>query len=341
MGDDWWGHPSGPSPPSLGDRKGPRVSLTGFKGVLVRRRGCGRAGEPVNTSLGTFDYVHGDLSLPGRGVPLEVNRAYNSADPSNDSPLGHGWSMGCNCHLDEEAYYAYDDTTGEADWETIWVTLVEGGAETMFTAEGDDLVPQKGCFDSLSRDGEDAFILTRKDHTVLHFERAASKPAPNTTRYMLTSITDPNGNLTAFAYEGDKLETVTDPGGRTLAFTWEGGHITGVADGTGRSISFAYDAGGDLTTFTDAKGGRTTYSYDPPHYLTRIIEPGGEVFLENHYDQDLSTGDYPRVDWQKDGNGDLTTFSYDVEGRITTVEEPGHAEPRTHVYDGEYHLLEE
>ncbi|MBU4220004.1 MAG: hypothetical protein KKB90_13750, partial [Actinobacteria bacterium] len=36
-----------------------------------------------------------------------------------------------------------------------------------------------------------------------------------------------------------------------------------------------------------------------------------------------------------------TTFSYDVEGRITTVEEPGHAEPRTHVYDGEYHLLEE
>ena len=339
--DDWWGHDSGPNPPGLGDRKGPRVSLTGFKGVLVRRRGCGHAGEPVNTAMGTFDYVHGDLSLPGRGLPLDVTRSYNSADPSDDSPLGHGWSMGYICHLDEESYYVYDDTTGESGWETIWVTLVEGGAETMFTAEGEDLVPQKGCFDTLTRDGADAFILTRKDHTVLHFEKAASKPAPNTVRYMLTSVTDPNGNLTAFAYTGDKLETVTDPGGRTLAFTWEGGHITEVADGTGRAISFAYDAGGDLTTFTDANGESTTYSYDPPHYLTRIIEPGDDVFLENHYDQELSTGDYPRVDWQKDGNGDLTTFSYDVDGRVTTVVEPGHTEPRVHLYDGEYHLLED
>jgi RHS repeat-associated protein len=323
-GDDWGGLTGAPSPMGTGNAIYPpdRVIICDYKGIHTGFKWAGAAAEPVNTASGAFEYSHSDLSLPGRGPALEVTRNYSSVRALDDFPLGHSWSLNYDSQLDEE--YIYDET---GNWQLARVSLHEGGAEKLFTPSGNSFTPEQGCYDSLARAGNNAFTLTRKDHSVLSFTKKAGQTDPSLITYRLTNIKDQNGNSTTLSYSGDHLDTVADPSGRNLSFTWEGNHITRIDDSTGRHIGYGYNGDGDLTSYTDANNNTTDYQYNPPHYLTKIIEPGNDVFLENHYNS------LKRVDWQKDGKGVQTTFTYDLANRITSIGEPGHTQPRKHYYD--------
>jgi hypothetical protein len=49
--------------------------------------------DPVNLATGNYTYNHLDLRIPGRGLPFEFQRYYNSkAAPSANQPLGFGWT---------------------------------------------------------------------------------------------------------------------------------------------------------------------------------------------------------------------------------------------------------
>ncbi|MFH1149805.1 MAG: right-handed parallel beta-helix repeat-containing protein [Actinomycetota bacterium] len=352
--DDWWGSASGPNPPGSGDRIDPeRVNLFGFKGLRTRRGYCGMAGEPVNTATGAFEYNTEDLRLNGRGPALNITRSYNSADPTKDTPLGYGWGFNYDCYIEREEYFS----SGGAS--EPWVTLVEGGYETMFFCNSDgSFTPQKGCFDTLTRVLDDTghtsgFVLDRKDHSSLRFSRMTQG---SEIRYMLDRVVDRNGNQLLLAYENCRLETATDAAGRVLSFTWKdesqfhsiNNHILTVDDSAGRSVSYSYNDDGDLTSYTDAGGHTTTYEYAPAHYLTKVIEPGGEVFLENHYKQQVDADkpwQYMKVDWQRDGMGAETRFYYDIFvgdpdlGGWTWILEPGEDYPsRTHRFNHDLNL---
>ncbi|MBU2687289.1 MAG: right-handed parallel beta-helix repeat-containing protein [Actinobacteria bacterium] len=353
--DDWWGSASGPNPPGSGDRIDPeRVNLFGFKGLRTRRGYCGMAGEPVNTATGAFEYDTEDLSLPGRGPALNITRSYNSADPTKDTPLGFGWGFNYDCYIERDQYFG-----GTSNLSEPWVTLVQGGYETMFFANADgSFTPQKGCFDTLTRALDQTghtsgFVLDRKDHTNLRFTRMTQG---SEIRYMLDRVVDRNGNQLLLAYENCRLETSTDAAGRVLSFTWKdesqfhsiNNHILTVDDSAGRSVSYSYNDDGDMTSYTDAGGHTTTYEYAPAHYLTKVIEPGGEVFLENHYKQQVDPDkpwQYMKVDWQRDGMGAETRFYYDIFvgdpdlGGWTWILEPGEDYPsRDHRFDHDLNL---
>lgn len=47
-------------------------------------------GQPVNCATGEFWHTLTDLSVPGRGVPLNFARTYNSINASVNGPLGYG-----------------------------------------------------------------------------------------------------------------------------------------------------------------------------------------------------------------------------------------------------------
>ena len=49
-------------------------------------------GHPVNCATGTFWHQWDDLHVPGRGVPLDFQRTYDSALAGTDGPLGFGWT---------------------------------------------------------------------------------------------------------------------------------------------------------------------------------------------------------------------------------------------------------
>ena len=53
--------------------------------------------DPVNLATGNYTYNHVDLQIPGRGLPFEFQRYYNSkATASTGLPLGYGWTDSYN-----------------------------------------------------------------------------------------------------------------------------------------------------------------------------------------------------------------------------------------------------
>jgi len=46
-------------------------------------------GDGINAATGNYTYSNVDLSVPGRGIPLTINRSYNSLDTSFVSPFGY------------------------------------------------------------------------------------------------------------------------------------------------------------------------------------------------------------------------------------------------------------
>ena len=94
------------------------------------------AAEPVNTAIGNYTYEHSDLRIPGKGMPFEFKRGYNSLDPYN-GPLGYGWTHSYNIVVNE-----YTDA----------VTVKWGdGHQDVYNKQGDgSLVPAlPGIYDTL------------------------------------------------------------------------------------------------------------------------------------------------------------------------------------------------
>ncbi|HRN83112.1 RHS repeat domain-containing protein, partial [Nitrosomonas europaea] len=81
------------------------------------------------------------------------------------------------------------------------------------------------------------------------------------------------------------LTQVANSLGRVLNFTYSGARISTVGDGT-RSISYAFDANGNLTSYTDATAKATTFQYDLPGRITKFFYPSNPstAFATNVYD---------------------------------------------------------
>lgn len=69
------------------------------------------------------------------------------------------------------------------------------------------------------------------------------------------------------------LSRVENSLGRWLSFTYAGTRITQVNDHNGRAVKYAYDASGNLTSFTDTLNKVATYQYDLPGRMTKFFNP--------------------------------------------------------------------
>jgi RHS repeat-associated protein len=144
----------------------------------------------------------------------------------------------------------------------------------------------------------------------------------------LTSITDSNGNKTAFMHGPNALITqIIDPVGRSLNLFYDGsGRITSITDPIGRIVRYTYTPQGYLQTVTDANtpAGVTTYGYDSNNNLTTITDARNISYLTNTYD---SNG---RVATQKAADQGVTSFNYSLANQsistspvlVTTVTDP-------------------
>jgi RHS repeat-associated protein len=236
-------------------------------------------GDPVEPSTGDFSESQTDLSIGGRGVGLDLTRAYSTAAAvASESPgmFGYGWSNSFSDHL----LFAEGGKQ---------VTVVGGdGSTTPFTETG------KGTFaaaswsqDTLSGSGESGYALTTPDQTEYDFS--------NTGR--LESITDRNGNQTTLSYdEAGRLKAITDPAERQITFAYNGeGLVESAKDPMGRTVKyeytgkelasvilpgeespnwqFEYDASHRMTSMTDGRGGKTTNEYDKSNRVISQTDP--------------------------------------------------------------------
>ena len=264
--------------------------------------------DPVDAPTGNFWHGFTDLSVPGRGIPLDLTRTYNSGAANIDGSFGYGWS------------FPYAMSLTFPDTEHVTVNQ-ENGSQVTFTKEpeGAYAAPPRVTA-TLVHNSDGTWTFVRRHRDSFTFDSTGR----------LTKEADLNGNTTSLAYNGGgELETVTDPAGRKLKFAYTGTHITSVADPLGRTVRYSYDAAGDLTDVTDVAGGDTHFTYDAEHRMLTMRTPDQApgvtgstgATVANVYDSE------GRVIEQTDQLGRTTKFSYSGEplgekGGTTTITDP-------------------
>jgi RHS repeat-associated protein len=251
------------------------------------------AAEPVNTATGNYYSSNIDLAAPGKGLALVFTRSYNSAD-AYSGPLGIGWTHSFNLVLLQNANNS--------------VSIKEGdGGIIGFTPSGGNgyAAATLGVFDTLKKNNDGSFTLTRKNQIQLTFSGGGQ----------LVSIVDRNGNTQVLSYDGlGNLTTITDSASRLFSLSYDGNsHLVKITDPLNRSLQYGYDASGRLTSFQDATGATTSYVYDSSNRLTSATDPRGNVYLQNSYDSQS------RVIAQKNARNFTTTFAYNTPSAGTTT----------------------
>lgn len=270
--------------------------------------------EPVNTATGAYYTSHTDLRVPSKGLAFTFTRFYNSPDPYS-GPLGVGWTHSYNSSLTENAGNGMV-TIKQGDGGTVAFAPAGAGTYKPSTA---------GLFDTLQKNGDGSFTLTRKDQTEFHFSALGR----------LVSIVDRNGNTHTLAYDGSgNLRTVTDSAGRVFTFTYDGSHrLISVTDPMGRVVQYAYDAAGNLISCRDALEGLTQYTYDANHRMIAATDPHGIVYMHNTYDAQ------GRVVLQTNARGFATTFAYDTPSPGTTTITDPLGNVTQHLYDSKLRFI--
>ncbi|MHB8509715.1 MAG: RHS repeat-associated core domain-containing protein [Candidatus Dormibacteria bacterium] len=276
--------------------------------------------RPVNTATGEFWHTLDDMSVPGRGFPLDLTQTYSSALAGTMGRLGYGWTDSYGMYL--------EPSTGNVH--------AANGSFTTFARSGNTFTAAPGVHASLMYTGGSptAYVLTDPAQNQYSFDSAGR----------LIAETDRNAYKTVLSYNGSgQLSTVTDPEGRTLTFTYVSGAnlIQSVTDTASpvRTVTFAYTSN-ELVRVTDVGGGQTNFTYTTSngtaHLLNTMQDPncslspasctysnGDGTFtgLKNVYD---TNSPLPRVIRQYDDLGRQTSFSYATDGLDTraTVTDP-------------------
>jgi RHS repeat-associated protein len=165
-----------------------------------------------------------------------------------------------------------------------------------------------------------------------------------------TQVQDPDGNVTATAYDGDgRVVSVTQPSytppGSSSAVTAttnygydEDGNLTSVTDPEGNATSYAYDALGDLVSQTDPQltgqsaPGVWTYTYDADgEQLSATSPTGGQTQSTYDYFGDVATSTQD-IRTSSVTQANTTSYTYDYLGDPLTVTTPDGA-VTTNTYD--------
>jgi RHS repeat-associated protein len=258
--------------------------------------GCcsrGQEADPCDTATGEFWLSESDLTVPGRGPPLDFKRTYSSiaAPVSASRPLGYGWT------------HSYAMSLTEAPSGNV-VIEQENGSTVRFTEDGGDYEAPSRVLASLEKNTDGSWTFTRRKRTEFRFDEEGRLQAQE----------DLNGNRTELAYDtAGRLQTITGASGRELELAYNtANRIESVTDSANREVSYAYNSAGELTDVTDAGGGEWAYTYDSGHRILTVTDPRGKAKVTNTYDSAT------RIATQTDALDRETSFDYTTTGTLVT-----------------------
>jgi RHS repeat-associated protein len=306
-------------------------------------------GVEGNLKLGQFRLEFADLSIPLSGIPIEITRVYDTHDAGRQGDFGYGWTLGVKDAriLEVGATGEYD--TFVPDKTKVYLTSPSGQRVSFTYKErfkvgtlfGPIFTPyfqaDPGVYDTLTIDETE---VTRGG-----LLGALGGEGINPDNYTLTTAAG-----TKYRYnQTTGLQTITDLNGNTVTFTDAGiqhssgvevtfqrdnrGRITAINSPDGQTLRYAYNAAGDLASFTSQAELTTTFAYrtTPAHYLDEIMDPLGRRAVKTEYDDqgrilrtidaagnvveyDHSLDGFERV---RDAAGNVTLLKYDPYGNVT------------------------
>ncbi len=205
---------------------------------------------------GMLNYVD---ALGYIGTLNDTTRQFTSVN-TRRSPLGAGWGISGLLELVE-------NSDGS-------VLVIDGnGSELLYTknANGSYNHPP-GEFANLSKTADGTFRRVWPDQTAEQYN--------NSKR--LTSITDRNGNVDRYQYDGDgRLVKFTDPVGLETTLVYSQGLIE-ITDPAGRVTRLNLDVSGNLTRVTDPDGSSRQWRYDSQNHMTGETNQLGYVETANY-----------------------------------------------------------
>lgn len=278
--------------------------------------------EGVNPFNGNFSLLETDFVLSGRGVPLSIERTYNSRNNLEKGVFGYGWSS----NLDMKLTYAESGPV---------VYTESDGTKHYFgeSAEG-EYISASGIYLELAKQTDGIFMLTLADKTTF---------ITFNVRGRIQTISDSNGNVTAFSYNTlGQLQSIKDASNRTVSVSYGSSGLISTIAIQNRIYRYTYSTNGNLVSYTNAKAitknyqydaigrllsrkdGRnltTTIIYDTTSKVTKVSHPitiGGEVEESTvTFSYDPNNGLTTRLD----NNVQRTDYSFDPIGRITQISE--------------------
>ena len=285
-----------------------------------------RMGLAVNVANGNLVLHARDVAIAGTGLPLVVDRLFNdrAADLNETNELGPGWihSTGSDIWLDP----------GVAGDGVVYHGA--GGYAVFFQRNAD------GSFQAPP--GEDATLVKNQDGSYTLTWHASGERDGFDGSGNLKSDTDRNGNTLSFAYVPGTTDTstITDTQGRVLTFSYTNASypndVTQIADSTGRTWQYAYDAGGNLVTYTDPANQVTRYAYTNGD-LTQVTDPLNNITTLSYYSPSPE-----RVKAITFGSGTTVagTYQFAYNAGKTVVTDPNNHNT-TYFTDGRGRLTEE
>ena len=297
--------------------------------------------------VGAFTLTLNDLEVPVAGIPIVVQRSYDSRRHEQGA-FGYGWELGI-----QTLQIRLSGILGEG-WSVVHPSLsfalvpasqhtvsvlLPGGAVDVFDLVPDPAVsplipffsvharyqPRPGTRGTLEPLDNPYLVILDAQPGPVQLIDDTTFDAYDPRRFRYTS---PDG--TSFVVATDNgLESYADADGNQLVIDAAGihhsngtevtfqrddvGRIVAITDPEGHTHHYRYDGSGDLRSYRDALDNETTFSYDLHHGLLEVHDPLGNRAVRNEYDDD------GRLTAHVDALGNRVEYSHDVGARVETV----------------------
>ena len=246
--------------PDIPAGRGPCTDITG--------------GSFISASHGTMGDDYHVLSTPSaNGAGLDLSFYYTSytADGSKASlntVMGFGWSHSYNIFLFSQGRDLFK--------------MSPGGLVTKYQRTGRDgpLNATRATQQTItqSSDGNVIDIRNNQGGLSFRFEKITGNPLriEGTVPWMLTRITDRNGNMTTLTYQYGLLAMVQDAFGRKINFLYNGNQLVRIIDPLDRTTALSYDHSFNLASIIDPSWHVTAYEYNPRHQMITKVDKNGK-----------------------------------------------------------------
>ncbi|HTS07533.1 MAG TPA: DUF6531 domain-containing protein [Candidatus Eisenbacteria bacterium] len=237
---------------------------------------CGKwvpvTSQPINLTNGNTYIQETDVSVPGLGGGLRVERTWNSIWPTTTGFTSGMFGLGWISTYEERVFQGTGDATG-------YMAYLRSDGGLWYFSNGALVAPEnQGA--TLNQYGTSYWILRFQDGSQRTFDYASGS---------LTSITDRNGNTTTLTYDaGNRLTTVTDPASRHLYFSYGSGSqtllVTSITSDIGISTSYSYDSQNRLTQATEPDGSTFNFQFDSHSLISAVVDSAGKTLEAHTYD---------------------------------------------------------
>lgn len=268
-----------------------------------------------------------DLTVPAAGIPITIQRRYDSLERHLVGDFGYGWSL--------EVAGPRLEVAPDND-----VTLTEPGTgrRVTFNFAPSSLgfpfnflyqpayVPEPGVYGKLTGDG--CGLLVRSGGQTVCFLSVDLTYRPTVYAYTdpygrvytmtaagkMHSIKDLNGNVLTFGANG----ITSSAGGLNVPFVRDAqGRITQITDPEGETLRYSYDEAGDLSTFElPGVGTPYSYTYEPGHLYSSSTDPRGNTQATSTYHPDGRLASFT------DAVGNTTSYDYDLAANRNIITYP-------------------